>query len=213
MRHSVRHNKTSKRFGAVLASAAMILSSVNAFGAIPRDFYMISTTQISSTSTREVSALDLTYMRQLSELAHQDMRMSVTDYIPTNMAPTNDESKVSREILTRSLGRWMEASDWGREHVREPLKAIEKPLSPNFTMTDEEGLNHQLNFKVDTTHALAQLQYRGYVDAQVNYQIAAQSLGVEVSRPMNLHKNARFVYQHTSNSADNRDLVGWQMSW
>ncbi len=157
------------------------------------------------------SELDLSYISHLTSMARKDLKMSVADVIPTNMKSTESESKIARQIIGHSLIRWFETSSWSRGNIGEALRALEAPLAAEVTMKDKSGYAHKVNMNVKATRAIASIDYTGWVDASVAYQITSRTLGFEVSKAT--AKGQRVMFIASTQPEETRQIVGYQIDW
>lgn len=157
------------------------------------------------------SELNLSYIASLSEMARQDIRVRIEDYVPLNMSATGSEASVAREIIGRTFEKWAASNDFAQKTVGQALENIEKPLNSEVTHKDAAGVEHSLQFKVNASRAIASVSYAGYVNASLDYHVADQSLGLQISRPKS--PNQKWIFNHTREGGDSRELVGYQIQF
>jgi hypothetical protein len=152
--------------------------------------------------------LDLSYIRQLTEMARADLRMTVADVIPTNLKATDHEAKIARQIIGHSLERWFEQSAWARDNIGEALQALEAPLNTEVRMKSASGVAHTVKMHLKAARAIASVTYSGWVNATLAYQITSRTLGFEVSRA--IAKNQKVIFTASTQPEESRQIVGYR---
>lgn len=152
--------------------------------------------------------LDLNYVRQLTQMARADLRMSVADVIPTSLKATESEAKIAKQIIGHSLERWFENSRWARDNIGEALQALEAPLKSEISIKGASGVAHKVAMHVKAARAIASVTYTGLVNATLAYQITSQTLGFEVSRQIT--KSQKVVFTASTQPEETRQIVEYQ---
>lgn len=209
--------KTNSALRIILAMA-MTLSACPSLAAVPQKL-QVNTMDLAGIqySTEFVvrngsdSELDLSYISHLTAMARRDLKMSVADVIPTNMKTSESESKIARQIIGHSLVRWVEGSTWARDNIGEALQALEAPLQSEVTMKDRTGHAHKVNLNMKATRAIASVNYSGWVNASLAYQITSRTLGFEVSKM--IARGQKVIFTATTQPEESRQIVGYQLEW
>lgn len=198
---------------AIKVAMALIVTfaSIPSLGAVPQSLRLTYRYQQSFVVQANAGQeLDLNYIRRLSELAHSELKMSVADFIPTNLSPDASESKLARQIIGHSLEKWLSSSETA-EAFGEAVAAIEKPLSQSVAVTDSAGVQHKIGFNVKAARAIASINYTGFVDATLAYQVTSNTVALQVNRK--LTQNQKVVLNQTINSGESRHVIAWQMDF
>jgi len=152
--------------------------------------------------------LDLTYIHDLIEMARTELRLSAADVIPMHMRATDQESKVSREILSHTISRFIERSDLA---ISNTVRALEAPFQGNMEIAGQNGTSHKLGMDLDASRAVASVSYSGYFNGTVKYQVSDQRLDIEFSQ--SLGDSSRIVFNHSETDDETLDMIGLVAQW
>lgn len=155
--------------------------------------------------------LDLNYIQKLNQLAQKELKMSVADFVPRNLKDSDSQAKIARQIIGHSVERWFSSHEIANGSIGEVIRNIDRPMSHGMQTKDASGVNHKVSVNVKAARAIASVNYSGYVDASIAYQVTSNSLGVEISRCLNTSQ--KVVLTHTSHAHESRQILAWQMSW
>lgn len=189
------------------------LSSIPSLGAVPKSLASYSALRSNAFVVRseEGKELDLGYIRNLTQIARAELRMTVADFVPSNMSESDSEMEVARQIIGHSLEKWFSSAEIANGALGEAIRAVDQPLSGSMAVKSETGVVHKVSMNVIAARSIASVSYSGWVNASVAYQVSSQTFGVEVSR--NLSSTQKLVFNHTDHPDETRDIVGLQMSW
>ncbi|MBX2988453.1 MAG: hypothetical protein KF802_11210 [Bdellovibrionaceae bacterium] len=147
-----------------------------------------------------------------------DVKLSVNSddvrkVIPMDMKATNDAGAVAQRVGDRALQNWLESpavknSSFGRTatHVEGAMKT-EMSLQGG----DDKKTEHKIAFQVQALQATTKLQYKGWVNAEANYDARAKASSVQLTEKMMDNKNV--VLSHTANSREGVSSLGVSWSW
>lgn len=196
----------------VLVALAVTFASIPSLGAVPQTIqYRYTQSRGFVVQAEEGQALDLGYIQRLSQLARKELRMSVADYIPTNLSTTDSDRTLARQIIGHSIERWLSSSSIAQESFGEVIQAIEAPLDQSVSIKDRSGVEHKIGFGVKAARAIASLNYTGIVEATLAYQVTSNTLGLEIARRIGAHQ--KLVVNHIQAASEVRETIAWQMDW
>lgn len=203
----------ARRILRLVLAALFSLSSIPTLAAVPRSLASYSSvrSQTFVVRSQEGKELDLTYIRNLTQIARAELRMSVADFVPANLSESDSELEVARQIIGHSLEKWLSSAEIANGALGEAVRAVDQPLSGSVAVKSDSGVVHKVSMNVTAARSIASVSYSGWVDATVAYQISSQTLGVEVSREIG--SNQKVVFNHTDHPDETRDIIGLQMSW
>jgi hypothetical protein len=212
-----KQSETWMRAARFIAAFAMSFPlTPKAYAAVPKRFDIYNSNDRYTTSEfvrrdGEVAELDLTYIKELSERARTELRMSVADVLPTDMKASESESRVAQQILSHSLERWFDTSPWAKDTFGDTVKAVEEPFGKGMTMEDESGQTHKLQVKMKAARTLASINYTGWVNASLGYQVSSGTVAFEVSHKV--AQNQKISFNHSSNNEESRQIVAYQIDF
>jgi hypothetical protein len=206
---------TSRALRVLLACALSLAFTPNAWASIPTRFEVFSQNEILKDEfvkrDGETTELDLKYIHRLTEMARTELRMTVANVLPTNLAATQSETRVAQQILGHSLERWFETSEWAQNTFGDTVKSVEEPFGQGVSIQDASGQSHRVQMKMKAARAIASINYTGWVDASLGYQLSSGTVGLEISRVVG--KGKKVSLNHTSDSDDSRQVIAYQFEW
>lgn len=138
----------------------------------------------------------------------------VAKVIPTSGIPSGaSESEIMTRVVDRTVNMWFNSpaiknSIVGRavEQTQEKLKTdVEvKPSTP-------EGVTHKFSVKIEAFQALAKVEYRGWMNAIVNYDAKASATDFELSEKV--FDNKKLIVSHKANKDQDLSMIGLAWSW
>ena len=143
----------------------------------------------------------------------QVTQKTVSNWVPTNMAPSSDQNQVMARIADRSFSSWfnspeVKATTLGKtaQTVQENMKAdVEVPA------TSPAGVKHKFSFRVEAFQALAKLEYTGWTKCVFDYDAKSSSSEVQLSEK--LFDNKDLVVSHKSSSEQDLSFVALRWDW
>lgn len=197
---------------------AAVISAVSTpcFSAIPQTInfitYNMSLQQTSFVrDERGHTELDLSYIRQLSQLARNELKMSAADFIPSGLKNTDSEIKVAQQIIGHSLERWFSSSEIANGAIGDAIRTIEEPMAQSMDVRDSSGRHHKVAMNVKASRAIASVTYTGVINATLAYQVTSRTIAFEAIHK--LKSDQKIVFNSTSHPQETRQMIAWQMSW
>ena len=137
----------------------------------------------------------------------------VSKWIPQNMAPTNDQSAVATQLVTRGFSNMLASPEFQRSRVGHAAHSVQERMKGNVAFGDgaNGGVKHEFKFQMQPAGAKALLDYTGFLNAQLSYQALNQQAAFEIFE--NVSKQTRLVYDHTLATSDRRDTVGLKVEF
>ncbi len=121
-------------------------------------------------------------------------------------------SSVFTKIADNSLALWWDTSPLRNSAVGKAAEAIEKNLKTEVAFKNKSSkTEHRFSFKVLAMQALAKVEYKGWVNAAVNYDARAAKTEAEVTEKISQKQD--FVVSHQFSNVENKSQVAWRWNW
>lgn len=137
----------------------------------------------------------------------------VAKVIPLDVTPEDSTSKVMSRIADRSFNLWFNSSAvknsrFGRmaEETQEKLKTdvVVPAESPN-------GISHKISVRIEAFQAMAKMEYRGWLNAGINYDAKSSETNIEVNEE--ILDDKKLVVSHKVSKSEGLSMVGVGWSW
>lgn len=88
---------------------------------------------------------------------------------------------------------------------------VEMDLKQEGRSPAQNVVDHKVNFDIQALKQEARLRYDGYINSKIEYRAANSSL--EFSIEERLSSRSKIAISHTSDQAENRQLLQYQLTW
>jgi len=133
--------------------------------------------------------------------------------IPTDMIPTSEANSVVMKIADKSLQYW--ADTIGKDSVLvRTAHSVEKKMKTGVVLQtgeQEEAIQHHINLNIKAFESMAQLEYKGWTQAQFSYSFREQKSQVKVSEKF--LKNKELTLAQERNTIESIASVGIAWQW
>ncbi len=157
------------------------------------------------------SGIDFSRIAQFSfeDYSSQDVSMM----IPTNMAASNDTGHIASQILDRSMQSLFNSEYFKSTDLGKTSHKVEKSMQQNVTIggTAPNSIQHNFKFNMQAAQGKALIDYSGFANAQLSYQVSSQELNLEIYH--HLSGNVKLAYNHINNPTDQRDTVSLKLGF
>ena len=131
---------------------------------------------------------------------------------PKSLVANESAESIISKIADNSLSLWWETSPVRNTQVGRAAEKVEKNLKTEVSFKDKASrTEHRISFKVLAMQALAKLEYKGWVNAAINYDARAEKTEAEVSEK--IFKKQDLVLSHAITKQENKSQVAWRWSW
>ncbi len=131
---------------------------------------------------------------------------------PKSLAPHDSAESIVSKIADNSLSLWWDTSPARNTQVGRAAEKVEKNLRTEVSFKDKASrTEHKISFKVLAMQAVAKLEYKGWVNAAINYDARADKTEAEVSEKMFTKQD--LVLSHAITKAENKSQVAWRWNW
>lgn len=134
-------------------------------------------------------------------------REDLNKIIPSNIAATDPSDTVLKKIGDKAVNAWLKSSSMQKVSLVQAAQKVEQAMKAEVNLAPENSeVQHKLNFQIQAFQSVSKIDYTGYVDATVSYNMRDQKTGYEVRRKV-FHNKDLFM-NHTSTKIDNSSAVG-----
>lgn len=150
--------------------------------------------------------LDLTLIEKMRP-SQAPVAFRTEDFIPTYLSPSSDEDYVASKIIFHSLNHLIDSPRFRRTSIGKAAATLDQTLNPQFTISSsgKDQIKHQVQFEVRPEQSQASIKYRGYIQAQLAYQVENKMIGFEMSQT--LDSNTRVAFNHNMLAGQVTDTV------
>ncbi|MBC7467487.1 MAG: hypothetical protein H7256_15970 [Bdellovibrio sp.] len=133
--------------------------------------------------------------------------------LPKALQQNESAGSVISKMADNSFGVWWESTPVRHTAVGQAADKAEKNLKAevNFKDNSESKTEHRIVFKVLAMQALAKIEYKGWVQAAVNYDAKASKAEAEVSEK--IFQRQDIVLSHAVTPSENKSQVSWRFDW
>jgi hypothetical protein len=138
---------------------------------------------------------------------------STQKILPKKVYNGESSASVVQEMLDNTLSLWWEKSPAKNSSVGQVAEKIDKNLKTevNFGKSPDQKTEHKITVKVLAMQALAQVEYKGWVRAGLNYDAKAAKTEAEVLE--SLSENKDLVVSQSFTSTENKSQVSLRWNW
>lgn len=133
------------------------------------------------------------------------------EILPERISADETSQSFLTKVADNSLSLYWKNSPLRHSAAGKAVEATEKKLNVEATYQDENKVNHRFNFKVLAIQALAKIQYTGWVNAALNYDLKAARAAAEVSEALS-EKND-LVLSHEMSNSEQKSAVSLKWKW
>lgn len=141
---------------------------------------------------------------------------SMGDVLSVEILPNKiSDGETTESFLTKmadnSLQLYWKHSPLRYSAAGKAVETAEKKLNVEAGFQDENKVNHRFNFKVLAIQALAKIQYTGWVNAALNYDLKAARAAAEVSEALSDRND--LVLTHEMSNTEQKSALSLQWKW
>jgi len=131
--------------------------------------------------------------------------------LPTDMAPTDNQSLVFSKVADRGLNEWLKSDGMKNSPLVQTVDDTQKKLKTDVTVnqsSDPDVVQHKFSFRVEALQALAKMEYTGWTRATVAYDAKASETNFEIHKQ--LFDNKDLILGHKAREGTSSLGVGWK---
>ena len=131
---------------------------------------------------------------------------------PKSVAADESAASIVSKIADNTLSLWWDTSPVRNTQIGRAAEKVEKNLKTEVSFKEKNSrTEHKISFKVLAMQALAKLEYKGWVNAAINYDARAEKTEAEVSEKIFTKQD--LVISHAMSKEENKSQVAWRWNW
>lgn len=139
-------------------------------------------------------------------------REDLNKIIPSNVTANDPSNEVLKKMGDKAVNIWLKSSTMQKMSIVQAAQSVEKAMKAEVNLAPEDSdIQHKLNFQLQAFQATSKVDYTGYVDATVSYNMRDQKAGYEVRKK--ILKNKDLFVNHTDAKNENLSSVGLKWSF
>jgi hypothetical protein len=140
-------------------------------------------------------------------------KFNMADVIPMNMQPSNDSTLVFTQVADRSLSSFFNSKEVRESSFGRTATEVEQKMKQEVILGggDSKSIQHKLNFNIQAFQTLAQIQYTGFTNAALRYNLTGKKLALEVFEKV--AKNQDIILSQTMSSEDRLSEVSFRWTF
>lgn len=137
--------------------------------------------------------------------------MLTAEILPERIAADETSSSFLTKMADNSLALYWRNSPLRYSAAGKAVEKAEKKLNLETVYQDTHQVSHRFNFKVLAIQALAKIQYTGWVNAALNYDLKAARAAAEVTEALSDRND--LVLRHEVSNTEQKSAVSLQWKW
>lgn len=129
---------------------------------------------------------------------------------PRSIVTSDSATSIASQIADNSISLWWENSPVRNTAVGRAAEKVEKSMKTEVSYKTNR-VEHKISFKVLAMQALAKFEYKGWVNAAINYDARAERTEAEVSEKIGAKQDV--VVSHVFTRDENKSQVAWRWNW
>lgn len=148
-------------------------------------------------------------LKEEAFITSQDMNK----ILPSSIDQNEPADKTLKKMGDKAFHAWMKSSSMQKLKVVQAAQNVEKAMKAEVQIggNNPNGVQHKVNFQVQALQATSKMDYTGYVDASVTYNLRDRVSGVELREKV--MKDKDLYVNHSSSKDENLSSVGMKWSF
>lgn len=133
--------------------------------------------------------------------------------LPSSIDENESAEKTLKKMGDKAFQVWMKSSSMQKLKVVQAAQNVEKAMKAEVKIggNNPNEVQHKVNFQVQALQATSKVDYTGYVDASVTYNLRDHVSGVELREK--IMKDKDLYVNHSSSKDENLSSVGMKWSF
>lgn len=133
--------------------------------------------------------------------------------LPSSLDQNESDEKTLKRMGDKAFQVWLKSSSMQKLKVVQAAQNVEKAMKTEVHIggNNPNEVQHKVNFQVQALQATSKIDYKGYVDASVTYNLRDQVSGVELREK--IMKDKDLYVNHSSSKEENLSSVGMKWSF
>jgi hypothetical protein len=138
-------------------------------------------------------------------------REDLNKIIPSNVSATDPSNNVLKKIGDKAVNVWLKSSSMQQVSIVRAANKVEQAMKAEVDLAPDSDVKQKLNFQVQAFQTLSRIDYTGYVDATVSYNLRDQKTGYEIRHKV--FRNKDLYVNHTDSKSESLSSVGLKWSF
>ncbi|AZZ37940.1 hypothetical protein CIK05_14390 [Bdellovibrio sp. qaytius] len=175
-------------------------------------FTMLSILGLGSLASAEVNIAETKRLELPAKVGAESLTETFgTEVLPNKLAADETSQTFLSKVADNSLNLYWKHSPLRYTTAGQAVETAEKKLNVEASYKDDSNIDHHFNFKVLAMQALAKIQYTGWVNAALNYDLKAARAAAEVTEA--LSDKSDIVLSHEVSKYDHKSGVSLKWKW
>ncbi|WP_413583316.1 hypothetical protein [Bdellovibrio sp. HCB288] len=137
----------------------------------------------------------------------------VKKVIPTDRLGSESTSSMMGRIADRTFNLWFNSDVVQESLLGRVVQETQETLKTDVVVpaSTKQGTSHKFSFRVEAFQALAKMEYKGWLNAAVNYRAAASE--TEVQFQEKVFENKDLILSHKGTRTDSLAMIGLAWRW
>ncbi len=131
--------------------------------------------------------------------------------LPKTIHAEEDGNRVLSRMADSTVSYWWDTSPLRKTRLGQTADAIEQKARLQGEVQGDNDVTHKFDLKVLLAQALARFEYKGWINAGINYDARAAETEAEIIQPLSDDKD--LVVSQTVNSFETTSRVSFQFDW
>lgn len=133
--------------------------------------------------------------------------------LPSHIDQNEPDEKTLKRMGDRAFQVWMKSGTMQKFSVVQAAQNVEKAMKTEVELGGSEphSVKHKVNFQVQALQTTSKVDYKGYVDASVTYNLRDHVSAVELREK--IMKDKDLYVNHSSSKSENLSSVGMKWSF
>jgi hypothetical protein len=139
-------------------------------------------------------------------------REDLNKIIPADVTAQAPSDEVLKKIGDKAVNVWLKSSAMQKVSLVQAAQKVEQAMKAEVNLAPADSdVKQKLNFQIQAFQTTSKIDYTGYVDASVSYNLRDQKTGYEVRRKV--LRNKDLFVNHTSTKNQDMSSVGLKWSF
>jgi hypothetical protein len=137
----------------------------------------------------------------------------VAKVIPTDVSKADSTGSVMSRIADRSFNLWFNSDTVQESLLGRVVQETQETLKTDVVVpaSSKKGVSHKFSFRVEAFQTLAKMEYKGWLNAAINYNARAAETDVEIKEKVFTDKS--LVLSHKGTSKEGLSMIGLAWQW
>jgi hypothetical protein len=131
--------------------------------------------------------------------------------LPSSIQENESGHEVLAQMADNTASLWWSTTPLRNTGLGRAADAAEKKMNIQAAFEDENKIRHFFNFKVLAMQALARIEYKGWVNAIISYDIRGTKTEAEISDKISTGQD--FIISQSVTTAESKSQIGLRWDW